>query len=86
MSLKELRKDVQKYVPREKIITVFQYCGHEDKDGLFADNVDIIEFAERLIAVVGRDIAKAERMECIKFVENLNKDVGRALRDRREFL
>jgi len=86
MSLKELRKDVQKYVTPETVKQVFFYCDNSEKDGLHVDEVDLLEFSERLVAVIGRDIAKAERMECIKFVENLNKDVGRALRDRREFL
>lgn len=86
MSLKELRKDVQKYVTPEIVKQVFFYCDNSDKNGLLVDEVDLLEFSERLIAVIGKDIAKAERMECIKFVENLNKDVGRSLRDRREFL
>lgn len=86
MTLKELRKDVQKYVTPEIVKQVFFYCDNNSKDGLIVDEVDILEFAERLIAVIGRDIARAERIECIKMVESLNKDVGRALRDRREFL
>jgi len=85
MSLKELRKDVKKYVTPEVIKQVFFYCDNSAQDGLLVEDVDLLEFSERLVAVIGKDIAKAERMECIKFVENLNKDVGRALRDRREF-
>jgi len=86
MSLKELRKDVKKYVTPEVIKQVFFYCDNSAQDGLLVEDVDLLEFSERLVAVIGKDIAKAERMECIKFVENLNKDVGRALRDRREFM
>lgn len=86
MSLKELRKDVQKYVTPEVVKQVFFYCDNSAENGLLVDEVDILEFSERLVAVIGKDIAKAERMECIKLVESLNKDVGRALRDRREFL
>lgn len=86
MSLKELRKDVQKYVTPEVVKQVFFNCDNSNKEGLHVDEVDLLDFSERLIAVIGRDIAKAERMECIKFIENLNKDVARALRDRREFL
>jgi hypothetical protein len=86
MSLKELRKDVQKYVTPEVVKQVFFYCDNSNQNGLLVDEVDLLEFSERLVAVIGKDIAKAERMECIKFIENLNKDVARALRDRREFL
>lgn len=86
MSLKKLRAEVQTYVTPEIVKQVYFYCDNTDKNALIVDDVDLLEFAERLIAVVGRDIAKTERLECIKLVESLNKDVGRALRDRREFL
>ena len=79
MSLRELRKDVQKYVTPEIVKQVYFYCDNKDKEGLYPDEVDLIEFAERLVAVIGKDIARAERQECIKVVEKLNKDVARAL-------
>lgn len=79
MSLKELRKDVQKYVTLDTIKQVYFYCENKDKDGLYPNEIDLIEFSERLIAVIGKDIARAERQECIKVVEGLNKDVARAL-------
>ena len=84
--MNKLRAEVKKFVNEEIVKQVFFYCDNTAKDGLIADDVDLLEFSERLIAVIGRDIARAERIECIKLVESLNKDVGRALRDRREFL
>lgn len=86
MSLKKLREEVQKYVTPEIVKQVYFYCDNKDKNALIVDDIDLVEYSERLIAVIGRDIARAERIECIKLVESLNKDVGRALRDRREFL
>ena len=47
MSLKELRKDVQKYVTPDTVKQVYFYCENRDKDGLYPDEVDLIEFAER---------------------------------------
>jgi hypothetical protein len=83
MSLRELRKDVQKYVTEETVKQVYFYCENKDKNGLYPDEVDLIEFAERLVAVVGKDIARAERKECIKVVEKLNRDVANALSNAR---
>jgi hypothetical protein len=79
MSLRELRKDVQKYVTPDTVKQVYFYCENKDKDGVYPEEVDLIEFAERLVAVIGKDIARAERQECIKVVESLNRDVARAL-------
>ena len=86
MNLKELRTEVQKYVTPEIVKQVYFYCDNKDENAIIADDVDLLEFAERLVAVIGRSIARAERIECIKIVEALNKDVGRALRERRELV
>ena len=83
MSLKELRKEVQKYVTEDVVKQVYFYCNNEDKNGLFPDEVDLIEFAERLVAVIGRDIAKAEAEVCVEIVSNLNPEVGKRLRELR---
>jgi len=77
--------DVKNYVSEEIIKQVYFYCNN-DPDGLFVDEVDLLEFSEKLVSVIGRDIARAERTECIKFVESLNKEVARALKDRRGLL
>lgn len=54
---------------------IFLECDHRDPDGLYADEVDIIEFGNKLIAAA----RKAEREDCVSFVRTLNKDVAAAL-------
>ena len=81
-----LMKDVKNYVTEELVKQVYFYCDNNNPQGLHVDECDIQEFAEKIVAVVGRDIARAERTECIKFVESLNKEVAQALKDRRGFL
>lgn len=81
-----LMKDVKNYVNDEIAKQVYFYCDNNDPKGLHVDECDILEYGQKLVAVVGRDIARAERMECIKFVESLNKEVAQALKDRRGFL
>ncbi len=57
-----------------------------DPKGLYCDNLDIIEFAGKLLDVLALDglkYARAERAECIKFVRSLNSEVARALSEKR---
>jgi hypothetical protein len=82
----DYRQEARKFAPEDAIKQAYMMCSNKEKDGIYTDEVDLREFGELLVWRVGRDIAKAERMECIKFVENLNKDVAQALRDRREHL
>jgi len=54
---------------------IFLECDHRNPDGLYADDVDIIEFGNKLIAAA----RKAERGDCVSFVRTLNKEVAAAL-------
>ena len=46
-----------------------------DPEGLYCDNLDVIEFGEK----IALDAARKERAECIKFVKSLNHLVAEAL-------
>jgi hypothetical protein len=72
-----------KVVPRQDIKQVFFSCKFKDPEGLYADEVDIYEFAEKLLAYATPIIAKAERDECVKFVSSLNHLVGEKLAEKR---
>jgi hypothetical protein len=80
---KELREEAQKFVNEDLIKQVYFQCDNRLKDGIFPDEIELIEYSEKLILVVGKDIAKAEREECLKIVESLNPEVARVLRERR---
>jgi hypothetical protein len=81
-----LMKDARTLVTDELAKQVYFYCDNNSPQGLHVDECDILEYGQKLVAVVGRDIARFERTECIKFVESLNKEVAQALKDRRGFL
>lgn len=80
---KELRKEAQKFINEDIIKQVFFQCGNAMPDGMYVDEVELIEYSEKLILVVGKDIAKAEREECLKIVESLNPEIARVVRERR---
>lgn len=80
---KELRQEAQKYVNEDLIKQVYFQCHNKLKEGIYPNEIELIEFSEKLILVVGPAIAKAEREACLKIVESLNQDVARVLRERR---
>ena len=54
-----------------------------DPKGLYADNLDIIEFGQKVEEKVALLYARKERALCIEFVESLNPEVARALAEKR---
>ena len=54
-----------------------------DPKGLYTDNLDIVEFAQKVEEKVALLYARKERAECIKFVKSLNTEVARALTEKR---
>ena len=50
-----------------------------DPAGLYADNLDVIEFTNKLEEEILMAAARKERAECIKFVRSLNHLVADAL-------
>jgi hypothetical protein len=54
-----------------------------DPNGLYTDNLDIMEFGRKVEEKVAMLYARKERAECIKFVKSLNTEVARALSDKR---
>ena len=70
-------------VDHNDIKQVFFSCGFKDPEGLYADEVEVYEFAERLLAHAAPLIAKKEREACVEFVKSLNTLVGEKLEEKR---
>jgi len=68
---------------KEEMRKVFLSCDMLDKDGLYADEVDVYELCAAVEKAVAIKYARAERAECIKFVQSLNTEVARALKEKR---
>lgn len=69
---------------KNTIKQIYLSCGMKNKDGLYADEVDLLEFSAALLQHVTPAIAHAERKACVAFVESRNKDLARALVDKRK--
>ena len=80
---KQLREEAQKYVNENLIKQVYFSCGHKMKDGIYPEEMELIEYSEKLILAAGKSIAKAEREEILKIVDSLNPEIARVIRERR---
>lgn len=80
---KELREEAQKFVNEDLIKQVYFQCNNQLKNGIFPDEIELIEYSEKLILVVGKDIAKAEREEILKILDSVNPEVAKLIRERR---
>jgi hypothetical protein len=67
----------------ELIKQIFFQSDRPRKDAMLADEVDIIQFAEKLLAVAHYEIARKEHMRCVKIVSDMNREVGGALENQR---
>ena len=70
-------------ISEELIKQIFFQSDHPRKDALLADEVDIVQFANNVIAVTKVEIAKAEHQRCVKIVADMNPEVARALDNQR---
>ena len=62
-----------------EIKSIFLECENEDPDSMYADDVDIFEYARAVEKAVRED----ERRACVNMVKSLNHDVAKALEDYR---
>jgi hypothetical protein len=67
----------------ELIKQIFFQSDRPRKDAIIADEVDIMQFAEKLIAVARIEIMRAEHDRCVKIVSEMNSAVGNALANQR---
>lgn len=67
----------------ELIKQIFFQSDRPRKDALIADEVDIVQFAEKLIAVARIDIMRDEHARCVQIVSDMNREVGNALANQR---
>lgn len=66
---------------------IFFYCKNNDPNGLYTDptdeSLDVLEFANKIEAVVSDRIRLKEHARCVEIVRSMNKDVARVLEDRK---
>lgn len=68
-----------------KIKELFLECNNKNPEGLYADDVDLLEFGRKVETVSTQEAIYEERAQCIKFVRSLNIEVAKALEDWRKW-
>lgn len=68
-----------KYLSDETIKQIYFYCDTNDPAAIIADEVDIVQFANKLLAYAHPHLAKAEHERCVRVVQGMNKEVAAAL-------
>jgi hypothetical protein len=68
-----------------QIKAIFLECNNKSSDGLYADDVDLLEFGRKLEIEARQQAIIEERDACIKFVRTLNSEVAKALEDWRKW-
>lgn len=67
----------------ERIKTIFMSCTHKNPEGVYADEVDVVEYAKAVEKYAREAAIKKERDACINMVKTLNPEVAKALADYR---
>jgi hypothetical protein len=62
---------------------IFFYSDEKRKDALIAVEVDIVQFAEKLEAVLRPMIAAEEHKRCVTIVAHMNREVASSLQSQR---
>lgn len=68
-----------------KIKELFLECNNKNPEGLYADDVDLLEFGRKIEAASTEEAVHEERLQCIKFVRSLNFEVAKFLEDWRKW-
>jgi hypothetical protein len=67
----------------EEIKQIFFYCDEKLPDSLYADQVDIIQFAHKIVAYAIPQAVLQEHERCVKIVKDMNREVGNSLENQR---
>ena len=67
----------------EEIKQIYFYCDEKLPDAIYAEELDIIQFANKIEAYLTPTIAMREHQRCVQIVSNMNQEVGNALNNQR---
>jgi len=67
----------------ELVKQIFFYSDEKREDPLIADEVDILQFAQKLEAVLRPMIAAEEHKRCVTIVAHMNREVANGLNSQR---
>lgn len=70
---------MKSYLNEELVRQIFFYSDEKRKDALLAVEVDIVQFAEKIEAVLRPLILEEEHKRCVTIVAHMNREVANAL-------
>jgi hypothetical protein len=62
---------------------IYFYCDEKLPNAVYADEVDIIQFAHKIEQYVAMAYANKEHARCVEIVMDMNRAVGEALNNQR---
>lgn len=62
---------------------VFFYVDDKDPNGVYADNVNLLDFAQKFYALIRREVAREEHARCVEIVLQMNREVANKLNTQR---
>ena len=74
---------MKSHLNEELVKQVFFYSDEKRRDALIADEVDIMQFAEKLEAVIAPMIRREEHQRCVTIVGYMNPEVAKGLNTQR---
>ena len=74
---------MKSYLSEDLVKQVFFYSDEKRPDPLIADEVDILQFAQKLEAVLRPLITAEEHKRCVKIVAHMNREVANSLAGQR---
>ena len=74
---------MKSYLSEDLVKQVFFYSDEKRPDPLIADEVDILQFAQKLEAVLRPLITAEEHKRCVTIVAHMNREVANNLQNQR---
>jgi hypothetical protein len=72
---------MKSYLSEDLVKQVFFYSDEKRPDPLLADEVDILQFAQKLEAVLRPLITAEEHKRCVTIVAHMNREVASVLQN-----
>ena len=70
-------------IDEDLVKQVFFYVDDKDPNGVYADNVNLLDFAQKFYALIRREVAREEHARCVEIVSQMNREVANKLNTQR---
>jgi hypothetical protein len=67
----------------EEIKQIYFYCDEKLPNAIYADEVDIVQFANKIVLYAVSKFVLKEHERCVTIVKDMNREVGNSLENQR---